>query len=37
MEGADNVAAVQTSVVTGRTMEEIAKGRRVWQSNRDRA
>jgi bifunctional non-homologous end joining protein LigD len=37
MEGADIVAAVQTSVVTGRTMEEIAKGRRVWQSNRDRA
>ncbi len=34
MEGADIVAAVQTSVVTGRTMEEIAKGRRVWQSNR---
>jgi bifunctional non-homologous end joining protein LigD len=34
MEGADIVAAVQTSVVTGRTMEEIAKGRRVWHSNR---
>jgi bifunctional non-homologous end joining protein LigD len=34
MEGADIVAAVQTSVVTGRTMEEIAKGRRVWNSNR---
>ena len=33
-EGADIVAAVQTSVVTGRTMEEIAKGRRVWRSNR---
>jgi bifunctional non-homologous end joining protein LigD len=32
--GADIVAAVQTSVVTGRTMEEIAKGRRVWKSNR---
>ena len=32
--GADIVAAVQTSVVTGRTMEEIAKSRRVWQSNR---
>jgi bifunctional non-homologous end joining protein LigD len=32
--GADIVAAVQTSVVTGRTMEEIAKGRRVWNSNR---
>jgi bifunctional non-homologous end joining protein LigD len=37
MEGADIVAAVQTSVVTGRTMEEIAAGRRVWHSNRDRA
>jgi bifunctional non-homologous end joining protein LigD len=35
-EGADIVAAVQTSVVTGRTMEEIAKGRRVWHSNRSR-
>ena len=35
MEGADIVAAVQTSVVTGRTMDEIAKGRRVWHSNRD--
>jgi bifunctional non-homologous end joining protein LigD len=34
MEGADIVAAVQTSVVSGRTMEEIAKGRRVWHSNR---
>jgi bifunctional non-homologous end joining protein LigD len=34
MEGADIVAAVQTSVVSGRTMEEIAKGRRVWNSNR---
>jgi len=34
MEGADIVAAVQTSVVTGRTMEEIAKGKRVWHSNR---
>jgi len=34
MEGADIVAAVQTSVVTGRTMDEIAKGNRVWQSNR---
>jgi bifunctional non-homologous end joining protein LigD len=34
MEGADIVAAVQTSVVTGRTMEEIARGRRVWHSNR---
>jgi bifunctional non-homologous end joining protein LigD len=33
--GADIVAAVTTSVVTGRTMEEIAKGRRVWQSNRE--
>ena len=33
-EGADIVAAVQTSVVSGRTMEEIAKGRRVWNSNR---
>jgi bifunctional non-homologous end joining protein LigD len=33
-EGADIVAAVQTSVVTGRTMEEIARGRRVWHSNR---
>jgi bifunctional non-homologous end joining protein LigD len=37
MEGADIVAAVQTSVVTGRTMEEIAKGRRVWHSNRARS
>ena len=37
LKGADIVAAVQTSVVTGRTMEEIAKGNRVWQSNRDRA
>jgi bifunctional non-homologous end joining protein LigD len=37
MEGADIVAAVQTSVVSGRTMEEIAKGRRVWQSNRARS
>jgi bifunctional non-homologous end joining protein LigD len=35
-EGADIVAAVQTSVVTGRTMDEIAKGRRVWHSNRGR-
>jgi bifunctional non-homologous end joining protein LigD len=34
MEGADIVSAVQTSVVTGRTMDEIAKGHRVWQSNR---
>jgi bifunctional non-homologous end joining protein LigD len=34
MEGADIVAAVQTSVVTGRTMEEIAKGKRVWHSDR---
>jgi bifunctional non-homologous end joining protein LigD len=34
MGGADIVAAVQTSVVTGRTMEEIANGRRVWHSNR---
>ena len=34
MEGADIVAAVQTSVVTGRTMDEIAKGKRVWHSNR---
>jgi bifunctional non-homologous end joining protein LigD len=34
MEGADIVAAVQTSVVTGRTMDEIAKGNRVWNSNR---
>jgi bifunctional non-homologous end joining protein LigD len=34
MEGADIVAAVQTSVVSGRTMEEIAKGKRVWHSNR---
>jgi len=34
MEGADIVAAVQTSVVSGRTMEEIAKGNRVWNSNR---
>ena len=34
MAGADIVAAVQTSVVTGRTMEEIAKGDRVWNSNR---
>lgn len=32
--GADIVAAVTTSVVTGRTMEEIAKGRRLWNSNR---
>ena len=37
MEGADIVAAVQTSVVTGRTMDEIAKGKRVWNSTRDRA
>jgi bifunctional non-homologous end joining protein LigD len=37
MEGADIVAAVQTSVVSGRTMEEIAKGRRVWHSNRSRS
>jgi bifunctional non-homologous end joining protein LigD len=36
MEGVDIVAAVQTSVVTGRTMEEIAKGTRVWHSNRER-
>jgi bifunctional non-homologous end joining protein LigD len=36
MEGADIVAAVQTSVVSGRTMEEIAKGKRVWHSNRRR-
>jgi bifunctional non-homologous end joining protein LigD len=36
MEGADIVAAVQTSVVTGRTMEEIAKSDRVWHSNRER-
>jgi bifunctional non-homologous end joining protein LigD len=35
MQGADIVAAVQTSVVTGRTMEEIAKGKRVWHSNRE--
>jgi bifunctional non-homologous end joining protein LigD len=34
MAGADIVAAVQTSVVSGRTMEEIAKGNRVWNSNR---
>src|SRR5688572_29332551 len=34
MAGADIVAAVTTSVVTGRTMEEIAKGDRVWHSNR---
>ena len=34
MEGADIVAAMQTSVVSGRTMEEIAKGRRVWHSDR---
>ena len=34
MEGADIVAAVTTSVVTGRTMDEIARGRRVWNSNR---
>jgi bifunctional non-homologous end joining protein LigD len=34
MEGVDIVAAVQTSVVSGRTMEEIAKGDTVWQSNR---
>jgi bifunctional non-homologous end joining protein LigD len=34
MAGADIVAAVQTSVVSGRTMEEIAKGDRVWNSNR---
>jgi bifunctional non-homologous end joining protein LigD len=34
MEGVDIVAAVQTSVVTGRTMDEIAKGKRVWHSNR---
>jgi bifunctional non-homologous end joining protein LigD len=34
MAGADIVAAVQTSVVTGRTMEEIAKGDHVWNSNR---
>jgi bifunctional non-homologous end joining protein LigD len=34
MAGADIVAAVQTSVVTGRTMEEIAKGGRSWQSDR---
>lgn len=32
--GADIVAAVTTSVVTGRTMEEIAKGRRVRNSDR---
>jgi bifunctional non-homologous end joining protein LigD len=32
----DVVAEVETSVATGRTMEEIASGRsRVWQSNRD--
>jgi bifunctional non-homologous end joining protein LigD len=34
MAGADIVAAMQTSVVSGRTMEEIAKGDRVWHSNR---
>jgi bifunctional non-homologous end joining protein LigD len=34
MEGVDIVAAVQTSVVSGRTMDEIAKGDRVWHSNR---
>jgi bifunctional non-homologous end joining protein LigD len=34
MEGADIVAAVQTSVVSGRTMDEIAKSKRVWNSNR---
>jgi trk system potassium uptake protein TrkA len=32
---ADIVAAVQTSVVSGRTMDEIAKSKRVWNSNRD--
>jgi bifunctional non-homologous end joining protein LigD len=32
--GADIVAAVTTSVVTGRTMEEIAASKRVWNSNR---
>ena len=34
MADADIVAAVQTSVVSGRTMDEIAKGDRVWNSNR---
>ena len=34
LEGSDVVSAFPTSVVTGRTMEEIAKGRRVWHSNR---
>jgi bifunctional non-homologous end joining protein LigD len=34
MADADIVAAVKTSVVSGRTMEEIAKGKRVWNSNR---
>lgn len=34
--GADIVAATPTSVVTGRTMEEIAAGDNVWQSNRSK-
>jgi bifunctional non-homologous end joining protein LigD len=36
--GYDVVGDVQTSVTTGRTMEEIASGkRRVWNSNRSAA
>jgi bifunctional non-homologous end joining protein LigD len=37
LEGSDVVKAFPTSVVTGRTMDEIAKGRRVWHSNRSKA
>jgi bifunctional non-homologous end joining protein LigD len=37
LEGSDVVKAFPTSVVTGRTMDEIAKGRRVWHSNRSEA
>jgi bifunctional non-homologous end joining protein LigD len=34
--GSDVTADVQTSVATGRTMDEIAEGKsRVWRSNRD--
>jgi bifunctional non-homologous end joining protein LigD len=37
LEGSDVVKAFPTSVVTGRTMDEIAKGKRVWHSNRAKA
>jgi bifunctional non-homologous end joining protein LigD len=37
LRGRDVVAEEVTSVTTGRTMEEIAGGRRVWHSNRRQA